>query len=37
VKLKRWFSPAEALKLATYDNAQLLVIMKGGTIYKNTL
>jgi imidazolonepropionase-like amidohydrolase len=26
VKLKKWFSPAEALKLATYDNAQLLTL-----------
>lgn len=25
-KLKKWFSPAEALKLATYDNAQLLTL-----------
>ena len=23
-KLKRWFTPYEALKMATYDNAQLL-------------
>jgi imidazolonepropionase-like amidohydrolase len=26
VKLKKWFTPAEALKLATYDNAQLLAL-----------
>jgi imidazolonepropionase-like amidohydrolase len=26
VKLKQWFSPAEALKLATHDNAQLLAL-----------
>jgi len=25
-KLKKWFSPAEALKLATYDDAQLLTL-----------
>ena len=25
-KLTKWFSPAEALKLATYDNAQLLAL-----------
>jgi imidazolonepropionase-like amidohydrolase len=26
VKLKQWFTPAEALKLATHDNAQLLAL-----------
>lgn len=26
VKLKQWFTPAEALKLVTYDNAQLLAL-----------
>ncbi len=26
IKLKRWMTPAEALKLVTHDNAQLLAL-----------
>jgi imidazolonepropionase-like amidohydrolase len=35
--LKKWFSPAEILKLVTYDNAQLLALSGPRSPYKGEL
>ncbi|PVY78441.1 imidazolonepropionase-like amidohydrolase [Tamilnaduibacter salinus] len=37
VKMKRWFEPAEILKMATYDNAQLLALSGNRSPYKGKL
>jgi imidazolonepropionase-like amidohydrolase len=37
LKLKQWFTPAEALKLVTYDNAQLLALSGPRNAYPGKL
>jgi imidazolonepropionase-like amidohydrolase len=37
VRLKAWFTPAEILKLATHDNAQLLALSGPRAPYRGTL
>ncbi|MDR6832492.1 imidazolonepropionase-like amidohydrolase [Sphingopyxis sp. BE122] len=37
VRLKRWFTPAEILKLVTHDNAQLLALSGPRSPYKGRL
>jgi len=37
LKLKEWFTPYEILKMATYDNAQLLKLSGNRSPYKGTL
>lgn len=36
-KMVRWFSPAEVLKMATHDNAQLLALSGNRAPYRGTL
>lgn len=36
-KMVRWFEPAEVLKMATHDNAQLLALSGNRSPYKGTL